>query len=103
MGSKFTSGGISPVSGSSWTRAGLRRRFNVGDLVTLAPEVRYSIAIATVDFGRYIGIITQAYSNREYFVVWTNHPMYNISQGMFNGDHLIKVENADGSLFRKGG
>ena len=78
----------------------VERVFEVGDLVTLSPDFRYSISFNTIDFGRYIGIVTQAYANREYLVVWTNHPFHSIPQGMFNGDHLIKVENVDVSLMR---
>jgi hypothetical protein len=88
--------------GNSVTRDShvLVRVFEVGDLVTLAPDFRYSIAMITVDFGKYIGIVTQAYTNREYMVVWTSHPLTAFSKGMFNGDHLIKVENVDDSLMR---
>jgi len=78
----------------------LVRAFEVGDLVTLSPDFRYSMTVTALDLGKYIGIVTQAYSNREYMVVWTNHPLTAYSQGMFNGDHLIKVENVDGSLMR---
>lgn len=88
--------------GKSETRSScvLVRAFEVGDLVTLSPDFRYSITVASVDFGKYIGIVTQAYTNREYMVVWTSHPLTAFSKGMFNGDHLIKVENVDGSLMR---
>ena len=81
----------------------LRRTFKVGDLVTLAPTFRYSITTTTVDFGRYIGIVTHVYSNHEYMVIWTSHPLTAVRtfrQGMFAGDHLIKVENADISLMK---
>ena len=78
-----------------WAR-GLRRSFKLGDLVTLAPEFRYSIAIAQPDFGRYVGIVIRAYANAEYMVGWPNQPIvYGMKQGMFSGDHLLKVENAD--------
>ena len=81
-----------------WAR-GLRRSFKLGDLVTLAPEFRYSIAISRPDFGRYVGIIVEAYANHEYMVVWTNQPIvHGVKKGMFTGDHLIKVENADKAL-----
>ena len=83
---------------SAW-KTGLRREFIKGDLVTLAPEFRYSIAVARPDFGRYVGIVVEAYANREYMVVWTNQPLaMGHKKGMFNGDHLIKVENADKAL-----
>jgi len=110
MGSKRVVGPVT-LSGSTdtfkpprWAR-GLRREFTVGDLVTLAPEFRYSITMtAGPDMGRYIGIVTQAYANREYMVVWTNHPMsIPQTQGLFNGDHLIKVENADKALMGRYG
>jgi hypothetical protein len=87
-------------SNKAWNSRVIKRVFEVGDLVTLSPDFRYSIARATVDFGRYIGIITKAFSNREYMVVWTNHPLHAFNEGMFNGDHLIKVENVDDSLMR---
>lgn len=99
---------VSAYSGSNdtfqpprWNR-GIRRSFALGDLVTLAPEFRYSIATSThgIDFGRYVGIVIQTYANREYMVTWTNHPLvvHKFTTGMFNGDHLIKVENADKAL-----
>lgn len=96
---------VSAYSGSSdtfkpprWTR-GLRRSFELGDLVTLAPEFRYSLTLNGPDFGRYVGIVVETYANREYMVVWTNHPLaIGHKTGMFNGDHLIKVENADKTL-----
>lgn len=88
--------------GNSLTRDScvLVRVFEVGDLVTLAPDFRYSIAMINVDLGKYIGIVTQAYTNREYMVVWTSHPLSALSEGMFNGDHLIRIENVDDSLMR---
>tara|TARA_R100000152_G_C6662379_1_gene100928 strand:+ start:221 stop:553 length:333 start_codon:yes stop_codon:yes gene_type:complete len=106
MGTKKEGDPLSAFSGSvgtfkppRWTR-GIRREFELGDLVTLAPEFRYSITMTTgPDMGRYIGIITQTYANREYMVVWTSHPMQIANKhGLFNGDHLIKVENADKAL-----
>ena len=67
--------------------------------MTLAPEFRYSIAVSRPDFGRYVGIVVEAYANREYMVVWTNQPLtYGTKKGMFNGDHLLLVENADKKL-----
>lgn len=83
-----------------WTR-GLSRRFELGDLVTLAPEFRYSITSGVgVDFGRYLGIVIETYANREYMVIWTNHPLVvsRFKTGLFNGDHLILAENADKAL-----
>tara|TARA_A100001515_G_scaffold144976_1_gene151106 strand:- start:4186 stop:4518 length:333 start_codon:yes stop_codon:yes gene_type:complete len=102
MGSNGGSDGFIPLSGSNstfkpakWNSAVIQRTFSKGDLVTLSPEFRYSIAITRPDFGRYVGIIIEAFSNREYLVHWTNQPiMSGIDQGMFNGDHLILVEHA---------
>lgn len=71
------------------------RTFKRGDLVTLAPEFRYSISMMEPDMGRYIGIVIQEYSNREYVVVWTAQPLAtNRYKGMYNGDHLVKLEHA---------
>lgn len=80
------------MSGLSYDR-GLRRKFSLGDLVTLSPNFRYSIAIAEIDFGCYIGIVTEAYANYEYMVTWTKKPSTMAKIGMFNGDDLIKLEN----------
>ena len=92
------SGSVDTFQSPRWTR-GLRRSFELGDLVTLAPEFRYSIAISQPDFGRYVGIVVEAYANQEYMVAWTNQPIaHGIKKGMFNGDHLLKVENADKAL-----
>lgn len=92
------SGSMDTFQPPRWQRGIVARSFELGDLVTLAPEFRYSIANTQsgVDFGRYMGIIVEAYANREYMVVWTNHPLIisKFTRGMFNGDHLIKVENA---------
>ena len=108
MGSKKAYTPLENVSGSmaievpeprSWKPSGIRRSFNLGDLETLAPEFRYSIAVSRPDFGRYVGIVVEAYANREYMVVWTNQPLtYGTKKGMFNGDHLLLVENADKKL-----
>ena len=112
MGSKRASDplstNISAYSGSAdtfkepkWKRSHLARHFKLGDLVTLAPEFRYSITspVTGLDFGRYVGIVIETFSNREYMVVWTIHPLViGHKKGMFNGDHLIKVENADKTL-----
>jgi hypothetical protein len=109
MGSKRAADPLNAIigacSGSSeviqpprWAR-GFARSFELGDLVTLAPEFRYSIAISRPDFGRYLGIVVETFANREYMVVWTNQPLaVGHKKGMFNGDHLIKVENADKAL-----
>ena len=94
------SGSVDTFQAPRWTR-GLRRSFELGDLVTLAPEFRYSIAKPIgIDFGRYLGIVVEAYSNREYLVIWTNHPLVisKFKTGLFNGDHLLLVENADKAL-----
>lgn len=94
------SGSVDTFQPPRWTR-GLRRSFELGDLVTLAPEFRYSITTTVgVDFGRYVGIVVEAYSNREYLVIWTNHPLVisKFKTGLFNGDHLLLVENADKAL-----
>ena len=69
----------------------LRRVFVVGDLVTIAPDFRNSIL--DFDFEKYIGIIVTAYEENEYAVYWTSSPLSNYYKGMWNGDHLIKVEN----------
>ena len=96
------SGSADTFSSPRWKRKVVSRSFELGDLVTLAPEFRYSIASSTggVDFGRYVGIITQTYVNREYMVVWTSHPLVisRFTSGLFNGDHLTKVENAHKAL-----
>lgn len=109
MGSKRVTDPLSTggVSGSievsetprRWNSRTLMREFVKGDLVTLAPEFRYSIAISRPDLGRYVGIVVEAYANGEYMVVWTNQPLvYGSKKGMFNGDHLLKVENAPRAL-----
>jgi coproporphyrinogen III oxidase-like Fe-S oxidoreductase len=68
----------------------LRRTFSVGDLVTIAPEFRHNIA--DYDNTPYIGIVTKAHEENEYIIYWTNSPQTNYYKGMWNGDHLIKVE-----------
>lgn len=96
------SGSIDTFKAPRWTTT-TRREFARGDLVTLAPEFRYSITMSrhAPDTGRYVGIIVKAYANREYMVIWTNHPTAaGSTTGMFNGDHLIKVENAVESAAR---
>lgn len=93
------SGSTDVTAPRRWNRAVHARQFNKGDLVTLAPEFRYSIAISRPDFGRYVGIVTEAYANREYMVVWTNQPLtHGSKKGLFNGDHLLLVENAERAL-----
>lgn len=71
----------------------VRRTFEKGDLVTLSPDFRHSLTFGEVDFEKYRGIVVEAYSNYEYIVVWTSHPPHAMSQGMFNGDHLLKLEH----------
>lgn len=89
-----------------WARGVIAREFVVGDLVTLAPDYRYSALNSPVGRGdRYVGIVTAAYANREYLVIWTSHPVPSartLSEagrgGLYNGDHLLKIECADRSL-----
>jgi hypothetical protein len=69
----------------------IRRTFVVGDLVTIAPEFRNGIF--DFDFEKYIGIIVKIYEDNEYVVQWTNSPHNLGYKGMWNGDHLIKIEN----------
>ena len=69
-------------------------QFELGDLVTLSPNFRYSIALTEVDFGTYVGIITDAYSNSEYMVHWTSHPTHDIKIGMFKGRDLVKLDDS---------
>ena len=57
-----------------------RRTFVVGDL-------------PGVDFEKYVGIVVSAYEDNEYTVHWTSSPINNYYKGMWNGDHLVKVEN----------
>tara|TARA_R110000772_G_scaffold182088_1_gene293355 strand:+ start:123 stop:467 length:345 start_codon:yes stop_codon:yes gene_type:complete len=92
------SGSIGTFKPARWT-SGLRRSFALGDLVTLSPEFRFSIATVSPDFGRYIGVIVEAYSNSEYMVIWTTHPLVvsKFKKGLFNGDHLLLLENAGSS------
>lgn len=95
------SGSIDTFKPSRWNADTLRRSFKKGDLVTLAPEFRYSIATSTPDWGTYIGIVVEAFANREYIVVWTTQPLaIGHKQGMYNGDHLVKIEKAPDSLGR---
>ena len=58
----------------------VRRTFVVGDLVTIAPYFRNTVL--DFDFEKYI-------------VYWTNSPVNNYYKGMWNGDHLVKIENYD--------
>jgi len=69
----------------------IRRTFVVGDLVTIAPDFRNSIL--DFDFEKYIGIVIRAHEDNEYVVRWTSSPVETFYNGMWNGDHLIKVEN----------
>ena len=107
------SGSASTVSGINvvqleprWVRGVIAREFAVGDLVTLAPDYRYSALYAPIGYtDRYVGIVTAAYANREYLVAWTSHPSFRATVpstpghgGMYSGDHLLKIEFADRSL-----
>ena len=96
-------GEISDFMPPRWVNEIAYRSFELGDLVTLSPEFRYSVAISRPDFGRYIGIVVQAYSNREYVVHWTNQPDWASAakKAMFSGDHLILVEQAEKSMMKK--
>jgi len=94
--------GIEDFQPPRWESGVGYRTFELGDLVTLSPEFRYSVAISRPDFGRYIGIVVQAYANREYVVHWTTQPLINMpARSMFNGDHLILVEHAEKSSIEK--
>ena len=99
IGGQAYSGSISTFQKPRWAR-GTRRTFELGDLVTLAPEFRFSIARGGPDFGRYMGIVIETFANCEYLVVWTNHPLVisKFTKGLFNGDHLLLVEKADKPL-----
>ena len=95
------SGSIDTFKEARWNRT-YCRTFKVGDLVTLSGEFRHSITMVEPDLGRYIGVIVQAYSNREYIVKWTRQPLVNsITEGMYNGDHLIKLEHANIAQYDK--
>ena len=70
------------------------RSFDVGDLVTVAPAYRKIIAgNASVD-DLYIGVVIEAYHDREYAVTWTTHPSRALcnTTGLFNGDYLLLIE-----------
>ena len=69
----------------------LRRTFIVGDLVTIAPEFRYGVV--DFEFEKYIGIVVESYDVNEYIVYWTNAPTVNCHRGIWNGDHLVKIED----------
>jgi len=71
----------------------VRRTFMVGDLVTIAPYFRNTVL--DFDFEKYIGIIISVPAKNEYIVYWTKSPVNNYYKGMWNGDHLVKVENYD--------
>ena len=90
------SGSIDTFKEPSWRRyRESGRTFKRGDLVTLAPEFRYTVSITEPDMGRYIGIVIEEYSNREYVVFWTAQPLVTSQyKGMYNGDHLVKLEHA---------
>ena len=68
----------------------LYRKFVVGDLVTIAPTFRNTIT--DFDFEKYIGIVVKKLDDNEYTVYWTTSPTTNYYRGMWNGDHLVKVE-----------
>jgi len=40
-----------------------------------------------------VGIIISVYEDNEYTVHWTSSPISNYYKGMWNGDHLVKVEH----------
>jgi len=69
----------------------LRRTFSVGDLVTIAPDFRNTVL--DFDFEKYIGIIMSTPEENEYTVYWTSSPTNSYYKGMWNGDHLVKVED----------
>jgi len=68
----------------------LRRTFIVGDLVTISPEFRYNTV--SYDTTPYLGIVTKVYDENEYIIHWTTSPQTNYYKGMWNGDHLVRVE-----------
>jgi hypothetical protein len=83
-----------------------KRDYMIGDLVTIAPEFRYDYDIHQ---RQYIGIIVETLEeNNEYVVHWTSAPgtpanRYDIDngpqyRGLWNGAHLIKVEDYADSL-----
>ena len=69
----------------------LRRQFNVGDLVTIAPDFRNGIT--DFDFEKYLGIVVETPEENEYVVYWTQSPSISAYRGMWNGDHLVHVED----------
>jgi len=71
----------------------VRRKFIIGDLVTIAPDFRNTVL--DFDFERYIGIVISTPEENEYVVRWTNSPVNNHYKGMWHGDHLVKVEDYD--------
>ena len=71
----------------------IRRTFIVGDLVTIAPDFRNNIF--DFDFEKYIGIVVSIPEENEYVIYWTKSPTPNHYRGMWNGDHLVKVEDYD--------
>jgi hypothetical protein len=74
----------------------LYRKFAVGDLVTVAPTFRNSIT--DFDFERYIGIVVKKFEGNEYTVYWTTSPMNDYYRGLWNGDHLVRVEDYQKAL-----
>ena len=71
----------------------IRRRFDVGDLVTIAPHFRNTVL--DFDFEKYIGIIMSIPDPNEYTVYWTTSPMANYYKGLWSGDHLVRIEDYD--------
>ena len=71
----------------------LRRHFVVGDLVTIAPGFRNTIV--DFDFEKYMGIIVGTPEENEYVVHWTTSPSVTAYRGMWNGDHLVRVEDCE--------
>ncbi len=69
----------------------LRRTFIIGDLVTIAPDFRNTTL--DFDFEKYIGIIMSTPEENEYTVYWTSSPTNSYYKGMWNGDHLVKIED----------
>jgi hypothetical protein len=69
----------------------IKRTFIIGDLVTIAPDFRNTVL--DFDFEKYIGIVISAPEENEYTIYWTNSPMNNYYKGMWNGDHLVRIED----------
>ena len=71
----------------------LRRQFVIGDLVTIAPDFRNGVT--DFDFEKYLGIVVESPEENEYVVYWTRSPSISPYRGMWNGDHLVRVEEFD--------